>query len=303
MAARVIGSGVVKSGSPMVRLMTSFISASMSKKRRMPDGGMARTRSFRKSAVGRGRHRGGASSSFGRQCTQPASATPAGGRTRQPLPSRPDQRVTTCGQGRWPAIGRVARGVRHRRAGQAGRRARDRVVDAHGLDHDDVEPAGDLAVEPLHARQVLVLCPGTDPDGGLRAAGHQLAHEEPERLVAARSELDDHADLSAIRIGGDHRAGRRGTCRRRRERDADQRAELAEVRAQPGGEVGGSPQLAPDPRDGDDRSGSRRRPRRRRRWTGRARGSCPAARPATEDPRGWATVGSVETDIGEWHLA
>jgi hypothetical protein len=38
------GSGVVKSGSPMVRLMTSFISASMSKKRRMPDGGMARTR-------------------------------------------------------------------------------------------------------------------------------------------------------------------------------------------------------------------------------------------------------------------
>ena len=54
MAARVIGSGVVKSGSPMVRLMTSFISASMSKKRRIPDGGMARTRSFRKSAVGRG---------------------------------------------------------------------------------------------------------------------------------------------------------------------------------------------------------------------------------------------------------
>ena len=46
MAARVIGSGVVKSGSPMVRLMTSFISASMSKKRRIPDGGMARTRSF-----------------------------------------------------------------------------------------------------------------------------------------------------------------------------------------------------------------------------------------------------------------
>jgi hypothetical protein len=53
MAARVIGSGVVKSGSPMVRLMTSFISASMSKKRRMPEGGMARTRSLRKSAVGR----------------------------------------------------------------------------------------------------------------------------------------------------------------------------------------------------------------------------------------------------------
>ena len=40
MAAAVIGSGVVKSGSPIVRLMTSFISSSMSKKRRMPDGGI-----------------------------------------------------------------------------------------------------------------------------------------------------------------------------------------------------------------------------------------------------------------------
>jgi hypothetical protein len=53
MAARVIGSGVVKSGSPMVRLMTSFISASMSKKRRMPDGCRERTFSDRKSAGGR----------------------------------------------------------------------------------------------------------------------------------------------------------------------------------------------------------------------------------------------------------
>ncbi len=53
MAARVIDSGVVKSGSPMVRLMTSFISASMSKKRRMPDGGMARTVPLRKSAAAR----------------------------------------------------------------------------------------------------------------------------------------------------------------------------------------------------------------------------------------------------------
>src|SRR5687767_2596514 len=53
MAARVIGSGVVKSGSPMVRLMTSFISASMSKKRRIPDGGIDRTRSLRKSAGAR----------------------------------------------------------------------------------------------------------------------------------------------------------------------------------------------------------------------------------------------------------
>ena len=50
MAARVIGSGVVKSGSPMVRLMTSFISASMSKKRRMPDGGMSRMVSDRNRA-------------------------------------------------------------------------------------------------------------------------------------------------------------------------------------------------------------------------------------------------------------
>src|SRR6187402_3427735 len=53
MPARRIGSGVVKSGSPIVRLMTSFISASMSKKRRMPDGGISRTRSLRKSAVAR----------------------------------------------------------------------------------------------------------------------------------------------------------------------------------------------------------------------------------------------------------
>ena len=53
MAAAVIGSGVVKSGSPIVRLMTSFISLSMSKKRRMPDGGIDRTRSLRKSAGAR----------------------------------------------------------------------------------------------------------------------------------------------------------------------------------------------------------------------------------------------------------
>src|SRR3990170_5380747 len=37
----------------MVRLMTSFISASMSKKRRIPDGGISRTRSLRKSAGAR----------------------------------------------------------------------------------------------------------------------------------------------------------------------------------------------------------------------------------------------------------
>ena len=43
MAARVIGSGVLKSGSPMVSEITSFISLSMSKKRRMPDGCMSRT--------------------------------------------------------------------------------------------------------------------------------------------------------------------------------------------------------------------------------------------------------------------
>ena len=53
MAARVIGSGVVKSGSPMVRLMTSFISASMSKKRRMPDGWRERIVSDRNSDGGR----------------------------------------------------------------------------------------------------------------------------------------------------------------------------------------------------------------------------------------------------------
>ena len=53
MAARVIESGVVKSGSPMVRLMTSFISASMSKKRRIPEGGIARTVPLRKSAGAR----------------------------------------------------------------------------------------------------------------------------------------------------------------------------------------------------------------------------------------------------------
>src|SRR5688572_28971047 len=45
--------GVVKSGSPMVRLMTSLISASMSKNRRMPDGGMSRTVWLRNSAVAR----------------------------------------------------------------------------------------------------------------------------------------------------------------------------------------------------------------------------------------------------------
>src|SRR6266550_2515177 len=53
MAARVIGAGVAKSGSPIVRLMTSRISLSMSKKRRMPDGGMVRTRSARKASAGR----------------------------------------------------------------------------------------------------------------------------------------------------------------------------------------------------------------------------------------------------------
>src|SRR6188472_1821678 len=53
MPARRIGSGVVKSGSPIVRLMTSFISASMSKNRRIPEGGISRTRWFRKSAVAR----------------------------------------------------------------------------------------------------------------------------------------------------------------------------------------------------------------------------------------------------------
>ena len=64
MAAAVIGSGVVKSGSPIVRLMTSFISVSMSKKRRMPDGGIVRTRSFRKSA---GARRGGGLAAHRRQ--------------------------------------------------------------------------------------------------------------------------------------------------------------------------------------------------------------------------------------------
>src|SRR2546423_2983763 len=52
MAARVMGSGVVKSGSPIVKLMTSCISASMSKKRRMPEGAMPRTRSERNVSVG-----------------------------------------------------------------------------------------------------------------------------------------------------------------------------------------------------------------------------------------------------------
>ena len=53
MAAWVIGSGVVKSGSPIVRQMTSFISSSMSKKRRMPDGWRARTLADRKRADAR----------------------------------------------------------------------------------------------------------------------------------------------------------------------------------------------------------------------------------------------------------
>jgi hypothetical protein len=35
--------GVVKSGSPMPRLITSFIVAAMSKKRRMPEGGTVAT--------------------------------------------------------------------------------------------------------------------------------------------------------------------------------------------------------------------------------------------------------------------
>ena len=43
MPARTICGGVIKSGSPMPRLITSFIVAAMSKKRRMPEGGMLAT--------------------------------------------------------------------------------------------------------------------------------------------------------------------------------------------------------------------------------------------------------------------
>ena len=47
--------GVSKSGSPTPRLMTSSIVAAMSKKRRIPDGGTARTRSDRTRSASGGR--------------------------------------------------------------------------------------------------------------------------------------------------------------------------------------------------------------------------------------------------------
>ena len=54
MPASMTWAGVAKSGSPTPRLMTSSIVAAMSKKRRMPDGGTARTRAERaRSASGR----------------------------------------------------------------------------------------------------------------------------------------------------------------------------------------------------------------------------------------------------------
>src|ERR687897_2329289 len=122
-AARVIGSGVVKSGSPMVRLMTSFISASMSKKRRMPDGGMARTRSFRKSAVGRGDWAGCVVIRPTVYRGEPSRLTRrAGLRDRQPGNDGCRRRVT-------------------RAQGEAENGCRDRVIDPYGLDHDHVQPA------------------------------------------------------------------------------------------------------------------------------------------------------------------
>ena len=70
MPASITWAGVAKSGSPTPRLMTSSIVAAMSKKRRIPDGGTARTRAERARARRAGGRRGGVGH---RQCP-PASA-------------------------------------------------------------------------------------------------------------------------------------------------------------------------------------------------------------------------------------